>query len=160
MGCGKTYWGREMSRKLGMPFFDLDEQVEQQAGKPITKIFAEEGEEYFRMLEKDVLYSITDRNETFVMACGGGTPCFFNSIDYMNRKGTTVWINCSVDCLYKRLLGEKEKRPLIRDLSDDELHQYITKKYFDRKIYYQQAKTILNEHEINLQKLVDLTFHT
>ena len=93
------------------------------------------------------------------MACGGGTPCFFNSIDYLNRKGTTVWINCSVECLFKRLTAEKTQRPLIRELSDEELHHYIARKYADRRIYYQQAKIVLNEHEISIEKLVDLTFH-
>lgn len=76
MGCGKTHWGRQLSKKLQMPFFDLDLLIEEREGKGITEIFAEMGEEYFRMLEKDVLYLVTESHETFVMACGGGTPCF------------------------------------------------------------------------------------
>ena len=71
MGCGKTHWGQELSKKLSIPFFDLDEKIEEHAGTSITTIFAEKGEEYFRMLEKEVLYFITESHETFVMATGG-----------------------------------------------------------------------------------------
>lgn len=159
MGCGKTHWGKQLSEKLQMPFFDLDNLIEEREGKSITDIFAEMGEEYFRMLEKDVLYMITESHPTFVMACGGGAPCFFNNIDYMKSRGTTVWINCSTDCLYTRLVNEKEKRPLIRSLPNDELKSFIIKKYSDRKIFYQQAHVILAEDDVNLESLIEKTFH-
>jgi shikimate kinase len=159
MGCGKTHWGKQLSEKLRMPFFDLDNLIEEREGKSITDIFAEMGEEYFRMLEKDVLYMITENHPTFVMACGGGAPCFFNNIDYMKKRGTTVWINCSTDCLYTRLVKEKEKRPLIKNLPNDELKSFIIKKYSDRKIFYQQADVILAEDDVNLESLIAKTFH-
>ena len=113
MGSGKTHWGKQLSEKLQLPFFDLDSVIEENEEKEITEIFAETGEEHFRLLEKDVLYLLTESHESFVMATGGGTPCFFNNIDYMKRRGTTVWINCSVECLHSRLAKEKEKRPQI-----------------------------------------------
>lgn len=159
MGCGKTHWGKQLSKKLQMPFFDLDSLIEEREGKSITDIFAEMGEEYFRMLEKDVLYMVTESHPTFVMACGGGAPCFFNNIDYMKSRGTTVWINCSTDCLYSRLVKEKDKRPLIKSIPDSELKSYIIKKYSDRKIFYQQANVILAEDDVNLEALIAKTFH-
>lgn len=158
MGCGKTHWGRQLSDKLQIPFFDLDKMIEEREEKTVTEIFAEMGEEYFRMLEKDVLYLITESHETFVMACGGGAPCFFNNIDYMNKRGTTVWINCSIDALYSRLVKEKETRPLIRSLPDTELKSFIIKKYSDRKIFYQQAKLTWGE-DTTLESLIGKTFH-
>ena len=85
MGCGKTYWGKILAQKMNLPFFDLDKLVEEREEKSIIEIFAEEGEEYFRMLEKDVLHLITESHESFVMACGGGTPCFFNNIEYLKK---------------------------------------------------------------------------
>ena len=133
--------------------------IVEREGKEITQIFAELGEEYFRMLEKDVLYMLTESHESFVMACGGGAPCFFNNIDYMKKRGTAVWLNCSIDCLYNRLVNEKEKRPLIRSIPDNELKAYIIKKYSDRKIFYQQAQVILNEDDITLESLIEKTFH-
>ena len=159
MGCGKTHWGHELSRKLQLPFFDLDSVIEEKEEKSITAIFAEMGEEYFRMLEKDVLYMLTESHESFVMATGGGTPCFFNNIDYMKSRGTTVWINCSVDCLHGRLVKEKAKRPLISSIPDDELRTYIVRKFADRKIFYQQANVILAEDDLTLDRLIEKTFH-
>ena len=159
MGCGKTHWGKLLSRKLQMPFFDLDEMIVEREEKEITEIFAELGEEYFRMLEKDVLHMITESHESFVMACGGGAPCFFNNIDYMKRNGTTVFINCSIECLHSRLVKEKDKRPLIRSIPDDELKSYIINKYSDRKIFYQQANISLNEDDVTLDSVIQKTFH-
>ncbi|MDQ3278473.1 MAG: shikimate kinase [Bacteroidota bacterium] len=159
MGCGKTHWGVQLSHKLQIPFFDLDSLIEEREGKNITAIFAEMGEEYFRMLEKDVLYLVTESHENFVMATGGGTPCFFNNIDYMKRRGTTLWINCSVDCLHSRLVKEKDKRPLISNIPDDELRSFIIKKYSDRKIFYQQANTVLSDDDVTLERLIEKTFH-
>ena len=159
MGCGKTHWGKEIGRKLGIPFFDLDEQIIASEGKSINDIFAGEGEEFFRLKEKEVLYLVTESHESFVMACGGGTPCFYNNIDYMNKSGTTVWIHCSVECLFQRLKKEKEKRPLIRELSDDQLRAFIIKKFADRKIFYQQASVIINDDDIDIDKVVNMIFH-
>lgn len=159
MGCGKTHWGHALSRKLQIPFFDLDDVIEEKEEKSITEIFAEMGEEYFRMLEKDVLYLLTESHESFVMATGGGTPCFFNNIDYMKSRGTTVWINSSVDSLHSRLVKEKEKRPLISSIPDDELRTFIIKKFADRKIFYQQATVIFNEDDLTLDRLIEKTFH-
>ena len=115
MGSGKTHWGRLLSEKLGIRFFDLDEQVMEHAGKSVVEIFATEGEEQFRLMEKDVLHIITESHDSFVMACGGGSPCYFNNIDYMNQSGTSVWINAPLDVLFQRLLSEKDKRPLIHE---------------------------------------------
>lgn len=159
MGCGKTHWGKQLSEKLQIPFFDLDSVIEEQEGKTITAIFAEMGEEYFRMLERDVLYMLTENHETFVMATGGGAPCFFNNIDYLKKRGTTVWINCSTETVYKRLVKEKETRPLVKNIPDAELKSYIIRKHADRKIFYRQAAVILQEEDLTLDTLIEKTFH-
>jgi len=159
MGAGKTHWGRLLSEKLGIRFFDLDEQVTEQAGKSIPEIFATEGEEQFRLLEKEVLYIITESHDSFVMACGGGSPCYFNNIEYMNQAGTTVWINTQPDTLFERLVKEKDKRPLIKDLSVEQLRSFISKKFADRKIYYEQATVTVDEEPVQLEKLIEKIFH-
>jgi shikimate kinase len=159
MGCGKSHWGKILSEKLHVPFFDLDEKIAEQHGRSIPEIFEKEGEEYFRLLEKDVLHLLSESHDSFVMATGGGTPCFFNNIDYLKRQGTVVWINCSTDCLYNRLIKEKDKRPLIKKIPDEELKSYIIRKYSSRKIFYQQATVILPEEVITIENLVDKIFH-
>jgi shikimate kinase len=159
MGSGKTYWGQLLSQKLSIPFFDMDEQVVSHEGKSIVEIFAEKGEEYFRLLEKDVLHIITESHDNFAMACGGGLPCYFNNIDYMNQSGTTVWINTPVDILFQRLISEKESRPLIKGLTNEQLKSYISKKFADRRIYYEQADVVIDEDPVHLEKLVEKIFH-
>lgn len=159
MGAGKTHWGRLLSEKLGIRFFDLDEQITEHAGKSIPEIFATEGEEHFRLMEKEVLYIITESHESFVMACGGGSPCYFNNIEYMNQSGTTVWINTPLDILFRRLVLEKEKRPLIKQLSEEQLKSFISKKFADRKIYYEQANVTVDEEPVQLEQLIEKIFH-
>jgi shikimate kinase len=89
------------------------------------------------------------------MATGGGTPCFYNNIDYLKKNGMVVWLNSSMDCLYQRLLKEKDKRPLISDISDNQLKSFIVKKFSNRKIFYQQADVIINDDDISLEKLLE-----
>lgn len=160
MGCGKTYWGKLLSHKLSMPFFDLDEKIAGQKGRSIAEIFETQGEEHFRLLEKEMLHILSESHDSFVMATGGGTPCFYNNIDYLKKQGTVVWINCSTDCLYQRLVKEKPQRPLIRNIPDEELKSFIIKKYSSRKIFYQQATVILPEEIITIENMVSKIFHS
>jgi shikimate kinase len=160
MGSGKTHWGRLLSEKLRIRFFDLDEHITEQAGKTITEIFATEGEEQFRLLEKEAMYIITESHDSFVMATGGGAPCYFNNIEYMNQAGITVWLNTALPVIFERLSREKQKRPLIKELTDDQLDAYISKKFADRRIYYEQAGIIAEEDEPGLlEKIIQQVFH-
>ncbi len=159
MGSGKTHWGRKLSEKLGLPFFDLDEQVVNSEEKSVNEIFSQHGEEYFRQKEKEVLHIITESHSSFVMACGGGTPCYFNNVEYMNQAGTTVWLNTPLPALYTRLLKEREARPLLKDLSDQQLKAFIGKKFSDRKIYYEQAEVFIEDEDISLDQFIEKIFH-
>lgn len=159
MGSGKTHYGRLLSEKIGLPFFDLDEQISSHAGKSLTDFFEQDGEEAFRLTEKDLLHIITESHESFIMACGGGSPCYFNNIDYMNQEGTTVWINTPTEIIFERLVKEKEKRPLIRDLADEKLKRFIHKKFADRRIYYEQAEIIVEDEPLDMDRLVEKIFH-
>jgi shikimate kinase len=159
MGSGKTYCGKQLSGKLHIPFYDLDELIITEKGKTINEIFTEEGEEYFRLKEKEILHTITESHETFIMACGGGTPCYFNNIEYMNESGVTVWMNTPVDILHERLLKEKENRPLLKELSDEQLKSYIIKKFADRKMYYEQAAIRIDDDQLSTESLIQKIFH-
>ena len=159
MGSGKTHWGSQLSQKLNVPFFDMDEQIINSEGQSINDIFEKFGEEYFRLKEKGILHSITESHPTFVMACGGGSPCYFNNIDYMNQSGTTVWLNTPMPILFQRLLVEKDKRPLLKGLTDDQLRSFIIKKFSDRKIYYEQAAVVIDDEEISLDHFIERIFH-
>jgi shikimate kinase len=159
MGSGKTHWGGQLSQKLNMPFFDMDEQIVNSEGRSINEIFEKYGEEYFRLKEKGILHIITESHASFVMACGGGSPCYFNNIDYMTQAGTTIWLNTPLTILVERLKKEKDKRPLLKDLSDTQLTSFIMKKFSDRKIYYEQADIVIDDEDISLDHFIEKIFH-
>lgn len=159
MGSGKTHWGGQLSQKLNIPFFDMDEQIVNSEGRSINEIFEKYGEEYFRLKEKGILHIITESHASFVMACGGGSPCYFNNIDYMTQAGTTIWLNTPLTILVERLKKEKDKRPLLKDLSDTQLMSFIMKKFSDRKIYYEQADIVIDDEDISLDHFIEKIFH-
>jgi len=159
MGSGKTYWGRLLSQKLGLPFFDLDEQIVNAENQSINEIFESRGEEYFRLKEKEILHIITESHNAFIMSCGGGAPCYFNNIEYMNQAGITVWINASADTIFARLVKERSHRPLLKNLSDDELKSFIKKKFADRRIFYEQAGVSIEDENITPEKFIEKVFH-
>ena len=160
MSSGKTHRGKLISLKLNIPFFDLDEQIETAEGRPISEIFSQHGEEYFRRKEKEVLHIISESHDTFLMSCGGGTPCYYNNIDYMNKSGTTVWISSSIDTMHQRLLKDRQKRPVLSGLSDEQLRGYIIKKFSDRKIYYEQAAIIIDEEKVSDEDFIQQLLRT
>lgn len=156
MGSGKTHWGKLLSAKLQLPFRDLDSLIVDKEQKSIADVFSGKGEEYFRYLEMETLEELVGREESFVLSCGGGTPCFFNNIEFMKKCGKVVWLNTSVDVLKGRLLKERMSRPLIKEISDEELKRYIIRKLSERKMYYEQADIIVNEESITLEELIRL----
>ncbi len=156
MGSGKTHWGRQLSKNLDLPFFDLDSVVVHTEKKSITEIFAQHGEEYFRYKEKEVLEELVSDHEKFIVSCGGGTPCFFNNISFMKKNGKVIWLNTSVDILKERLLKEKMSRPLIKAIGDAELKAYIIRKLSERRLYYEQADVIIDEENASLDSLIEI----
>lgn len=156
MGSGKTHWGKLLSAKLHLPFRDLDSLIVDKEQKSIADVFSEKGEEYFRYQEKEALEELVGREESFVLSCGGGTPCFFNNIEFMKKSGKVVWLNTAVDVLKDRLLKERMSRPLIKEISDEELKRYIIRKLSERKMYYEQADIMVNEESITLEELIRL----
>ena len=158
MGSGKTHWGRLLAAKLRMPFRDLDTVIVEKESRSVSEIFSEKGEEYFRYQEKQTLEEIVAEEESFILSCGGGTPCFFNNIEFMKKSGKVIWLNTSIDVLKERLLKERISRPLIREIDDDELKRYIIRKLSERRMYYQQADVMVNEESITLEELIRLLF--
>ena len=136
MGSGKSFVGRRLAKREGLPFVDLDDCLEQQAGMPITQIFAERGEEHFRTLESRLLRCFSDL-PMFVMATGGGAPCFHGNMDWMNAAGLTVFIDPTVDILTRRLRAERDKRPLLH--GDKDLEKLISDKLASRRAWYEKA---------------------
>jgi shikimate kinase len=156
MGSGKTHWGKLLSEKMGLPFFDLDTVIIKTEKKSVSDIFTEKGEEYFRYKEKEVLEELVNDHQDFILSSGGGTPCFFNTIDFMRKNGLVIWLNTSVSVLKERLLREKMSRPLVRTVGDAELKSYIIRKLGERKMYYEQAHLMVHEDAISLGSLTEI----
>lgn len=139
MGCGKTTLGRAFARATGLQFIDLDHYIENRFHKTVRDIFADCGEEGFRDIERRMLDE-TSQFENVIIACGGGTPCFFDNMELMNKRGTTVLLNASEKALHRRLLKGRMARPLIANLADDELRDFISKALDSRMPYYSKAQ--------------------
>ena len=150
MGTGKSYWGKLWSEAKGLAFYDLDEAIEKAEGKKIAGIFNENGEEYFRKKEKQMLHSFFEK-DNFILSCGGGTPCFFNNMEKMNEQGVTVYLKTDIDELIKRLSAEKEIRPLIKEVKDELLKDFILQKLNEREPFYQKAMYHFNTAYLSVE---------
>lgn len=139
MGAGKTTIGKVLAREMGLDFYDLDWYIEDRFHKKIPDIFAEHGEEGFREIERKMLHEVAEF-ENVVISCGGGTPCFFDNIDYMNAQGETVYLDAKPAVLKEHLLMGKSQRPLIQGKTPDELEAYIETSLQTRLPFYQKAK--------------------
>jgi shikimate kinase len=138
MAAGKTTLGKALARDLGLQFVDLDHYIEGRYHCSVSQLFAERGEEAFREIERNMLHEVAEF-EDVVISTGGGTPCFFDNIDYMNRQGITVFLEASVDVIFTRLTIARTQRPLVAGKSPDELRAYIRQMLELRMPYYRQA---------------------
>ena len=143
MGAGKTTLGKAFARALGLTFVDLDWYIEERYHKTIRQIFTERGEDGFRELEKRMLHEVGDF-ENVVISVGGGTPCFFDNVEYMNRVGETVFLDVAVNVLFRRLKVAKQQRPLLAEKNDEELMAFIVDALQNRLPFYTQAKHVFN----------------
>lgn len=144
MGSGKTEIGKILARKLNLSFYDLDNLIEKEEGKSISEIFNSEGEIYFRMKEHKIFKNQMEKNESFVLSLGGGTPCYANNhLILKNDNVDSIYLKASVRTLTERLKIGKKKRPLIAGLDESELSEFIAKHLFDRSFYYNNCKRII-----------------
>jgi shikimate kinase len=148
MGSGKTYWAEKLKKKYKIPAYDLDGLVEMMEEKTISEIFSEEGEESFRKAEARMLRMFKEKKQ-FILSCGGGTPCFGDNMNWMNKNGITIWLDEPVEVLAERLSAEKENRPLIKDLPDAELQSFLSGKFAERESFYIMANHRLTGNNLN-----------
>lgn len=157
MGVGKSHWSEKWARKLKTGHYDLDSLIENIEEKTISEIFAENGENYFRKAEAKILRWFGEK-KSFVLATGGGAACFEKNMEWMNKNGITIWLDEPLEILVGRLKLGKENRPLIKDLSDRELHSFLEKKLKERASFYDQSQYRLTGKEISnksLEKIIE-----
>lgn len=153
MGSGKTTWGRQLAESLQLQFVDLDAEIEQKEGKKISELFHLHGEIFFRRLEASCLRECVLKDD-FVMACGGGTPCFHDNMALLNTRGITIWLNPPVEVLVERLAQDNGVRPLLKEMDADQRRSYIVATLAQRKEYYQQAKLAVDTSQLNIEYLI------
>ena len=156
MGCGKSAIGAFLSEKLQVSFYDLDEEIEKVTQNSISELFESKGEIYFRKKENEVLKTFLDKKENFVLSLGGGTPCYFNNHELLQREGVfSIYLKASVDTLVNRLINEKSKRPLLHNQDEVSLKDFINKHLFDRNFYYHQATKVVNLDNKSVEQIVN-----
>ena len=163
MGAGKTTVGKALSKELGIPFYDLDWYIESRRRKTVPQIFAEVGEAGFREIERNMLHEVAEF-EDVIISCGGGTPCFFDNMDYMNQQGQVIYLKADPEVLYKHLLMGKTERPLLKGKSPEELIAFIRQQLEQREPFYTKASytldvSLMDNYEkikITIEKLREL----
>lgn len=156
MGSGKTTVGHALSQELDLPFYDLDWYIETRMHCTVKQIFDEKGEEGFRLIEHNLLHEVAEF-ENVIISCGGGTPCFFDNIDYINRQGETVYLKCSTDVLYKHLKMGKTVRPLLLNKTPDEVKAFIEAQLKEREPFYGKAKHVVDVTLMDNKEKIKIT---
>ena len=163
MGAGKTTIGKALAKELNVPFYDLDWYITSRMRKTVAQIFEERGEEGFREIEKNMLHEVAEF-EDVIISCGGGTPCFFDNIDYMNQQAPVVYLKVEPETLYMHLKMCKNDRPLLRGKSQEELITFIREQLKVREPFYTKARytldvTLMDDYEkikISVAKIREL----
>jgi shikimate kinase len=163
MGSGKTTVGKALAKEIGLPFYDLDWYIESRMRKKVSQIFAEQGEEGFRRIERNMLHEVAEF-EDVVVSCGGGTPCFFDNMDYLNGQAQVVYLKADPEVLHKHLLMGKGDRPLLKGKTPEELIAFIREQLEKREPFYTKARytldvSLMDNYEkikITIEKLKEL----
>ena len=155
MGCGKSTIGKKLAKTLSCKFIDLDNYIERKTGESIQQIFKKKEEKYFRVLEIESLMEIC-KSDNLVIATGGGTPCFFDNMQRILDKGICIYLKMDIEDLARRLSKEKSKRPLIENLTEKYLVNFIRKKLVEREVFYNKANHIIQAKNISEKDIIKL----
>ena len=154
MASGKSTIGREISKKLDMKFIDLDDYISKREKRSISEIFKVEGEIYFRKIESLYLGEILNSKDSFILSLGGGTPCYSNNMELiLNSEASSIYIKAGIKTLVSRLTAEKNKRPLVAELEDDKLVEFVAKHLFERRFFYEQASMTVNTEDKSTEEI-------
>ena len=149
MGSGKTHWGQIWAATHRLAFLDLDEEIENIERKSVVDIFESKGEAYFRSVEEATLKNCANLNSTTIVACGGGTPCYKENLEWMNKYGITIYLRSTPTEILRRLLKGQLGRPLIKKLNEAELLFFIQQKLKEREPFYNKCNIIIDNASIS-----------
>jgi len=154
-GAGKSTLGKSLAEKLMMNFFDLDKEIEKREGMSVQEIFQDKGEAHFRVKEQETLREITAKHHSFMMATGGGAPCFHQSMDFMLAAGKVLFLDLSLQSLFARVQNSTD-RPLLALQDNKALMERLSSLREERLPIYKQAHYTIEEKDLTLAYVMDL----
>jgi shikimate kinase len=155
MGSGKSTLGKRLSIKMHYPFIDMDKAIEASVGMSISEYFKQYGEDKFRETENRMLKE-SDFPENVIIATGGGAPCFFDNLEWMNKLGLTIYLSLSPKALAQRLANATEERPVLKGLKGEELEKFITERLTQREEFYKKAQLTIKGADQTPERLTKL----
>ena len=153
MGAGKTYLGKELEKRTGLEFIDLDDEISERYGASISEICQRKGELAFRRMEREVLLDILDQDD-LILSTGGGTPCYYDNMDVLKSKSHTIYLDLSIPLLVKRLEGERKVRPLLPPEGD--LTEFVAKHLFERRPFYLRSDVVFRPEKMDISELTKI----
>ena len=155
MGSGKSHISKVLCQKMVLKLIDLDKEIFLKNKMSIPEIFEKRGEIYFRKEERALLEEILNTEKNCILSLGGGTPAYYNNMELITQKSESVYLRTSVRTLTERLLKQKQKRPLIAKIPDEDLPEFIAKHLFERQVFYGQAKYTVSTDSKTPEKITD-----
>ena len=153
MASGKSAVGQELARKMDFSFMDLDAYIELKEKMNIPQIFESKGEIYFRKKEGEYLKEILENSDNLILSHGGGTPCYGKNMEISKEHSTVIYLRASINTIVERLKKGKNKRPLVAELDEDKLSEYVAKHLFERRNFYEQAHYTINVEDTTIEEL-------
>ncbi|MDL1914094.1 MAG: dephospho-CoA kinase [Bergeyella sp.] len=153
MGSGKTCVARELHKMLGYPLIDLDQEIVKIHHMTIPEIFKTQGEFGFRRAERDILKKTLEKKNNCILSLGGGTPVYYNNIDIINKKSESVYLQASVKTLFERLKKNRETRPLISHIKNENLTEFISKHLFERAPFYHKCRHMVSTDRLSIEEV-------
>jgi shikimate kinase len=155
MGSGKSVVAKKLANQIGISAVELDEMIEKKCEMSIQELFSSKGELFFRKEEHQLFLNLLNDENDMVISTGGGTPCYFNNHELLNEENViSIYLKASIDTLCNRLLKGKQKRPLIANLNDNDIKEFVAKHLFDRSFYYNQATYKVNVDAKTIDEIV------
>jgi shikimate kinase len=155
MGSGKSTHGRKLARALKAEFVDLDVYITKKLNKTISEIFEEKGEQFFRDQETEAIKEIiNEKKEPCIISLGGGAVCFNDNMKLVKKNGLVIYLETHETALRQRLLRSRNKRPLLKDKSPEEVLSFIKAKIKEREKFYSQAHIKINGLNLNTATLI------
>ena len=154
MGSGKSTVSKITANKLNLEALDLDDYISEKENNSISDIFKNKGEIYFRLKENEYLSELLNSEKSFVLALGGGTPCYANNMDLIKQKSVSIYLKANINTLFNRLEKETASRPIISGMNDAKLKEFIAKHLFERAPFYEQADHIISIDNKSVDEVV------